>query len=91
MKHVDKKTANDVATWLVDCIRTKIAGLRIMGPAEPMINKVRNEYLVTILLKIPRNMGKLADIKAGLYAISEQLHEKKEWRQAKLQFDVDPS
>ncbi len=91
IKHVDKKIANDVAVWLVQEIKTNISRLRIMGPAEPMINRVRNEFLVTVLLKIPRVDGKPADVKSKLFQVSEKLHAKKEWRRAKLQFDVDPS
>jgi primosomal protein N' (replication factor Y) (superfamily II helicase) len=90
-KHTDKKIAHDVAVWLVAYLKEQPLAMRIMGPAEPMINRVRNEYLVTILLKIPRNQGKLPEVKNKLFEIAARAHEKKEWRQSKIQFDVDPS
>jgi primosomal protein N' (replication factor Y) len=91
IKHVDKQVANDAALWMVTQLKELPAGMRIMGPAEPMVNRVRNEFLVTILLKIPRNQGKLSETKVRLLEIATHVQERKEWRQVKIQFDVDPS
>lgn len=91
VKHVDRNVVADAAQWLAANIRDGIKGIRISGPGEPMINRVRNEFLMTILLKIPRNQGKLGEVKTRLSSIAGHIHDKKEWRQVKVQFDVDPS
>jgi primosomal protein N' (replication factor Y) len=91
VKHVDERIANEVAIAVANQVRGQLSGLGVMGPAKPVVNRVRNEYLMTILLKIPRNQGRLAEIKTTLFEIAGRVHEKKEWRQAKLQFDVDPA
>jgi primosomal protein N' (replication factor Y) len=64
--------------------------VRIMGPGEPMVSRVRNEYLMTILVKIPRNQGKLPEIKATLASLAEKLLEEKSFRKVRVVFDVDP-
>jgi len=61
-----------------------------MGPGEPIISKIRNEYLMTLLLKIARDRGKLGEIKAVLGEIGDQINQVKEFRSVRIVFDVDP-
>lgn len=91
VKHADRKITKDAAQHLADQIRKNLRTLKTMGPGEPMIGKIRNEFLMTILLKIPRNQGKLQEIKEQLLVLTDQLHEVKEFRQVKVLFDVDPA
>jgi primosomal protein N' (replication factor Y) len=91
IKHVNESIAIEVAGAVATQVRRQLTGLGVMGPAKPVVNRVRNEYLMTILLKIPRNQGRLGEIKTTLFGIVGRVHEKKEWRQAKVQFDVDPA
>jgi primosomal protein N' (replication factor Y) len=90
IKHTDVKIAAGAALIFTNLSRTKITQARIFGPGDPMVNRIRNEYLKTVLFKIPRNQGKLPDIKEKLLAIAHQVNNQKEFRQVKIQFDVDP-
>jgi primosomal protein N' (replication factor Y) len=56
-----------------------------------MISKIRNEFLMSVLLKIGRDQGKLAEIKAEIYNLAENLKALKEYRNVKFIFDVDPA
>lgn len=91
VKHADRKISKDAATQLAASLRAVIPTIKIMGPGEPMIGKIRNEFLMTILIKIPRNQGKLSGIKSKLLETAAGLHERKEFRQVKILFDVDPA
>ncbi|MBI3220960.1 MAG: primosomal protein N' [Bacteroidetes bacterium] len=91
LKHVDKKIVNQAAVILSDQIKKSIPMVRLVGPGEPMIGKIRNEFLMTMLLKIGRDQGKLAEIKSVLAKLSERLIQEKEYRNVKLIFDVDPA
>jgi primosomal protein N' (replication factor Y) len=91
VKHIDRKISKESAALLVDRMREVVKGIQIMGPGEPMIGKIRNEYLMSILIKIPRNQGKLTEIKSKLRLLADQLVEEKEYRQIRVQFDVDPA
>ena len=90
LKHTDKNVCRKSAEWFAVQTREKLRGIKIMGPGEPMISKIRNEFLNTILLKIPRNQGKLNLIKESLLALTELAGQDKSFRNVKIVFDVDP-
>jgi primosomal protein N' (replication factor Y) len=83
--------ANDIANRLSDQLAKNEKGIKIVGPGEPMISKIRNEFLMSTLIKIGRDQGKLGGIKKQLFDIAENLKEIKEFRNAKIIFDVDPA
>lgn len=90
LKHTDRATCSRAATHLATRIRQSVTGIRLLGPGEPVISKIRNEYLNTILIKIPRDQGKLGAIKNSLLALSEEIQDNKVFRNIKVVFDVDP-
>jgi primosomal protein N' (replication factor Y) len=91
LKHADKKVVQAAADTYVDQLKTSLKGIKIMGPGEPMISKIRNEYLMLALLKIRRDQGKLNSIKTTLQQIASELQQVKEYRSVKIVFDVDPA
>lgn len=90
LKQTEKPLVTQAANVFADTLKDNLHGVRIMGPGEPMVSRVRNEYLMTILVKIPRNQGKLPEIKARLASMAEKLVEQKEFRKVRVVFDVDP-
>jgi primosomal protein N' (replication factor Y) (superfamily II helicase) len=90
LKHTDKKIVLTAATQLTQILKEKLAGIKIMGPGEPMVAKIRNEFLMIVLLKVRRDQGKLHEIKNVLVQTSSQLQQVKEFRSVKVVFDVDP-
>jgi primosomal protein N' (replication factor Y) len=91
LKHMDKKIVNLAALELSEQIKKSIPVVRLVGPGEPMIGKIRNEFLMTMLIKVARDQGKLAEIKATLSKLASLLTTEKEFRNVKLIFDVDPA
>ncbi len=91
LKHTDKKVVRNMAEEFVVAIRQALKHARILGPAEPMISKIRNEFLLTIAIKIARDQGKLSETKTLLQEVAEHFKEKKEYRNVKVIFDVDPA
>ncbi|MBS1508138.1 MAG: primosomal protein N' [Bacteroidetes bacterium] len=90
-KHTDKKVVVEAAEQYTAAVKAKIKSVKILGPGEPMISKIRNEYLMHVLIKIARNQGGLPDIKAVLHAQETILHQEKNFRNVKVVFDVDPA
>ncbi|HEX8061126.1 MAG TPA: primosomal protein N', partial [Cyclobacteriaceae bacterium] len=90
LKCVDLPVVMNAAQQFMATLNDSLQGLGFRGPAAPMVGRVRNEYLMTILVKIPRNQGKLAEIKATLGSLAEKLVEEKAFRKVKVVFDVDP-
>ncbi len=91
IKHTDKKIAVALSDQFARELKDQLKGIRILGPGEPMVSKMRNEYLMAIMIKINRDQGKLHDIKYTLSTIASQLLEIKEYRSARIVFDVDPA
>ncbi|MCE7863893.1 MAG: primosomal protein N' [Bacteroidetes bacterium CHB5] len=90
LKHTDKKIVNAAATQLVNVLRKELPDIKIMGPGEPMISKIRNDFLMQALLKIRRDHGKLPAVKQVILQAAINLQQLKEFRNVKLVLDVDP-
>ncbi len=90
LKHTDAGTGRRAADQFGNDMRTSFRGIQILGPEAPVISKIRNEFLFSILLKIPRNQGRLSEIKSRLLDIGGALQDIKEYRNCKIVFDVDP-
>jgi primosomal protein N' (replication factor Y) (superfamily II helicase) len=90
IKHTDKKTCQLTADALVNELRVVLNDVRILGPGEPMISKIRNQFLLNILIKIPRGRPDLAALKQHLQIASQNLLKVKEHRNSRIIIDVDP-
>jgi len=91
VKNIDKKIAVEVAQTLADQMRKKNKHAKVLGPGEPMVSKIRNEFLMTLLIKIGRDQGKLGELKSDLFTLVENMRQIKEYRNVKIVFDVDPA
>lgn len=88
-KHTDKNTVKEFAERVTNVLKSQMKGIRILGPSEPMVSKIRNEFLLHILLKIPRDQGHLAAIKSLLMETTTSELREKTFRNVKVVFDVD--
>ncbi len=89
-KHADKKVVVEVADRYARELKNQLKHVRILGPGEPMISKIRNEHLMNILVKINRDQGKLHEIKHTLTHTATLVLQQKEYRSVRIVFDVDP-
>ncbi|HVG41404.1 MAG TPA: primosomal protein N' [Chitinophagaceae bacterium] len=64
-------------------------GQFIVGPAEPVINRVRNMYLMEMLLKLPRDSQLIAKCKSDIIKCSAALHADKRFSKLIIIPDVD--
>lgn len=53
-RHVDKNKAMNAATFFASRLMP-VFGDYLIGPAEPVVNRVKNKYIYEILLKLPRD------------------------------------
>lgn len=54
LKHRDFEKLKDGSMWLYQSLKNTL-GLPVLGPEEPPVSRIRNEYIRTILIKIPTN------------------------------------
>lgn len=64
-------------------------GNYIVGPAEPVIGRIRNQHLMEILLKLPRDSKTINQCKKDLLEQIAILHQDKSFRSVTVVADVD--
>lgn len=90
VKHTDKKVCRDAANHLAELLRKNLQGPKILGPGEPMIAKIRNQYLMNILIKVQRGKADLMLVKKTLAELIQSITREKEFRNVRIVVDVDP-
>jgi len=53
MKHTDFNKVKEASNWLATNMRNNINGILVLGPQEPSINRIRNQYIQVVLIKLP--------------------------------------
>lgn len=91
LKHIDKKICKTASTILAERIASTISDVRVLGPGEPMISKIRNQYLMNILIKVARGNQSLPMIKQTLLKEVDKLQKEKDFRATRIIIDVDPA
>lgn len=90
IKHIDKKICRETAVTLTDQLREALTGVKVLGPGEPMISKIRNQFLMSILIKIPRGKSDLVLCKHIIQQRIEYTLKDKAYRNSRIICDVDP-
>lgn len=90
IKHTDKKVCHEASRRLDTLLRESLTGIKILGPGEPMVAKIRNQYLMTILLKIIRGKSDLPAVKQKIHEHIDFLLKEKAFRNVRIIVDVDP-
>ena len=88
-KHRDEKVVNHSVIQVAQKLKQEF-GDRVLGPKEPLIGKIRNHYLMEILIKVEKskiNLPRLKDlIKEHVFTILNN----RELKGTIVNFDVDP-
>lgn len=54
VKHVDEATSSKAAKILADKLTANLGASRVLGPQPPLVERVRNQFLFDILIKLER-------------------------------------
>ncbi|HWR94205.1 MAG TPA: primosomal protein N' [Flavobacterium sp.] len=87
LKNRDYDKLNEGAKWLYQVMIQNLK-IPVLGPEEPTINRIRNEYLKTILVKIPQNQN-LTAIKKTIQKILDSFESVSQFRSIKVIVNVD--
>lgn len=90
LKHKDKSVINRASHKLTHKVKEEFHKNLVLGPHEPMVSKIRNFYLMEIIMKIPRENVDLSRLKNKLIDIANSLRKEKDYKQVIVIFDVDP-
>jgi primosomal protein N' (replication factor Y) (superfamily II helicase) len=87
LKHRDYDKLKEGAMWLYQVFQQNI-GVPVLGPEEPPISRIRNEYIRTILIKIPQNTTLLVT-KKTIQKILNSFEAVAQYRAIKIAINVD--
>ena len=90
IKNIDKSTCGTTASKLTNLLIQQLGKERVLGPQEPVINKIRNQYLMRILIKIERKNVSLQKVKRLLAQQAETIFTNRSMKSSRIVFDVDP-
>ena len=85
----DKKLTKEASTELANILKENMGSARVLGPQEPLINKIRDKFLMDIFLKIERKY-KIDAVKELIKKAQLELLKSKELKSAEVIVDVDP-
>jgi primosomal protein N' (replication factor Y) len=88
-KHKIKQVAEAAAQTIANALIQSFGNL-VTGPADPVIGRVRNMYIVELLLKVKRDSASVAHAKSVIKAQIALLQSDKQLRSVFVQLDVDP-
>lgn len=88
-KHKMKDVVERGAHQFANSLRSKY-GNYIVGPAEPVINKIRNLFLMELLLKLPRDTKLITQCKQDILHQIAILHNERSFKSVVIVPDVDP-
>ena len=88
LKHKDKNIVTAAAEKLSTLLRQDLKEY-IVGPAAPVINRIRNQYLMEILIKLPKEKGMSGTYKKVIRNHINLLHSEKAFKSVTVMADVD--
>jgi primosomal protein N' (replication factor Y) (superfamily II helicase) len=90
VKHVQFSVAEKAAYQLVSQLTEKLGTSRVLGPESPLIDRIRNQYLKDILIKLEKENVNLKAVKEMIRKEMLDICTQKEFKQVTIVADVDP-
>ncbi|UGS20251.1 replication restart helicase PriA [Flavobacterium cyclinae] len=87
LKHRDFDKLKEGSMWLYNVLSQNL-DMPVLGPEEPAINRIRNEYIRTIMVKIPVQKH-LGNTKKNIAKVLMSFEAISQYRSIKVKVDVD--
>lgn len=87
LKHREFDKLKEGSMWLYQVMSQNL-GIPVLGPEEPAISRIRNEYIRTILIKIPQNLP-LVSTKKTIQKMLNSFEAVAQYRAIKVIANVD--
>lgn len=87
LKHRDFDKLKEGSLWLYNVLVQQLQ-IPVLGPEEPAISRIRNEYIRTILIKIP-NQNHLGQTKKTIQRVLNSFEAVAQYRAIKVTLNVD--
>ena len=88
LKHKQKDVVDDIAEKLGAALQKDLNNF-VVGPAAPVVNRIRNQYLMELLIKLPLDMKLIARYKKVIRNHFNLLLNEKKFKAVWMIADVD--
>lgn len=89
LKHENKATSEKAAVFLKRILAEELGPHNVLGPQEPVISKIRNQYLMEVLVKLGRK-SPIQKMKEKLNNVCQSVEQEKDFKKLKITLDIDP-
>lgn len=90
VRHQDNDYAAAAARFMAEQLATQLGKSRVLGAEPPLIERLRNQYLWVIMLKLERDGINHSAVKKYLSELIFNLKNDKRYREADVVVDIDP-
>jgi primosomal protein N' (replication factor Y) len=90
IKHKNPEILHNQATYLGNQLRSHFGEERVVGPQVPLVSRIRNYYIQSILLKFEKDGVSINKVKATIRDVITQFQTTKLSKGSVVQPDVDP-
>ncbi len=88
-KHKEKHIAEEAANIMMQSLKHNY-GNYLNGPAQPVVDRIRNQYIWEILLKLPKDAALINNCKKEIEQQTVIIQTNKNYRSVTILPDVDP-
>ena len=88
LKHTDFEKVKNGSEWLATHLRTNIKDILVLGPQAPTVNRIRNQYIQIILIKLPINKPSNV-LKKNIQKSIQSMESIGNYRSVKITISVD--
>ena len=88
LKHKDYQKVNEGVQWLAKGLRN-VFQERVLGPSEPAVSRIRNQYIKNLVIKIPPKQS-LGKTKQQIERVKNTFQSVADFRPIRFIIDVDP-
>ena len=88
-KHKEKHIAEEAANIMMQGLKTNFAPY-LNGPAQPVVDRIRNQYIWEILIKLPKDASLINQCKKEIQQQTVIIQTNKLYRSVTVLPDVDP-
>lgn len=89
LKHKQADTVAAASRQMADWLKPSF-GQYLVGPAAPAVNRVRNQYLMEILIKLPKDIQLIQQCKDQVSLLTAHLHQQPPFKSVVVTPDIDP-
>lgn len=88
-RHKDQQIVRAAAQQMANWLKPSF-GIYLIGPAAPVVNRVRNQYRMELVIKLPKEAGLLQHCKEQIELLTAHLHQQPPYKSVIVTPDVDP-